>query len=176
MCIIIEPCSYGLEKILDQADNYPVLGSVEWIDYGGMPEEWVTEKDLEKRLAKYGFTRLIPYPADTAKADEFHQRYVEDVGELPTPSKVYGEAARYDACWIMALSVLQANSSSPEAVKTVLPGVCESYYGILGLCSLNENGDRVSSDYRVFTWITDGEEAYFNDSGYYNSTSNSFIY
>ncbi len=175
VCILVEPLWID-DVFLDVADRYPILSNVTWFDYVGLPEEVVTENDLEQRLAKYGFTRLIMYPADTARADVFYQRYVKDVGELPTPSRVYDEAARYDACWLMALSVLQANSSDPIEVKAVLPSVCESYKGILGNCTLNEYGDRVSTDYNVFTWKIDGEEAYFKESGYYNSTNDSFIF
>jgi len=176
VCVFMEPwLSNELRKILDQANNYQVLASVEWIDYGGMPEDWVIENGFEQRLAEYGFTRLVACPADTDRADVFYQRYLDEVGELPTPSEVYGEAARYDACWLMALSVLQANSSNPETVKAVLPIVCSSYEGVLGDCSLNEYGDRVSTDYKVFQW-TKSEDAFFNDIGYYNSTDHSFIY
>lgn len=176
VCIFIEPwLSNELRKILDQADNYPVLVSVEWIDYGGMSEEWVVENGFEDRLADYGFTRLVACPADTARADVFYQRYVEMVGELPTPSEMYGEAARYDACWLMVLSVLQAQSSNPEDVIDVLPSVCESYEGVLGDCSLNEYGDRVATDYRVYTWEYDRGKTLFNEIGYYNSTNHSLI-
>jgi ABC-type branched-subunit amino acid transport system substrate-binding protein len=175
VCILVEPLWID-DVFLDVADKYPILSNITWFDYVGLPEELVTENDLEQRLAKYGFTRLIMYPADTARADVFYQRYVKDVGELPTPSRVYDEAARYDACWLMALSVLQANSSDPIEVKAVLPSVCESYKGILGNCTLNKYGDRVSTDYRVFTWKIDGEETYFKESGYYNSTNDSFIF
>lgn len=175
VCILVEPLWID-DVFLDVADKYPILSNITWFDYVGLPEEVVTENDLEQRLAKYGFTRLIMYPADTARADVFYQRYVKDVGELPTPSRVYDEAARYDACWLMALSVLQANSSDPIEVKAVLPSVCESYKGILGNCTLNEYGDRVSTDYRVFTWKIDGEEAYFKESGYYDSINDSFIF
>ena len=141
----------------------------------GLSEEWVVEKGLDHRLADYGFTRLIMYPADNTRAEVFYQVYVNEVGELPTPSRVYDEAARYDACWLMALSVLKANSSCPEDVIAVLPSVCESYEGILGNCTLNEYGDRVATDYRIYTWENNDGEAIFKNIGYYNSTNRSFI-
>lgn len=174
VCVLVEPLWIDVDVFLDDADKYPILSSVTWFDYIGLSEEWVVENGLDQRLAEYGFTRLIMYPAETARADMFYQRYHEEVGELPTPSRVYDEAARYDACWLMALSVFQANSSEPEDVIAVLPNVCESYEGVLGNCTLNEYGDRVSTDYRVYTWENDDGEALFKYVGYYNSTKNSF--
>ncbi|TFH13672.1 ABC transporter substrate-binding protein [Candidatus Bathyarchaeota archaeon] len=174
VCVLVEPLWIDVDVFLDDADKYPILSSVTWFDYIGLSEEWVVENGLDQRLAEYGFTRLIMYPAETARADMFYQRYHEEVGELPTPSRVYDEAARYDACWLMALSVFQANSSEPEDVIAVLPNVCESYEGVLGNCTLNEYGDRVSTDYRVYTWENDDGEALFKYVGYYNSTINSF--
>ena len=176
VCVLIEPLWIDEDVFLEIAEKYPILMSVTWFDYVGLSEEWVVENGFDQRLAEYGFTRLIRCPADTARAEAFYQKYVEEVGTLPTPSRVYDEAARYDACWLMALSVLQANSSNPEAVKAVLPMICESYEGILGDCSLNEYGDRISADYRVYTWELDGKEAYFKAFGYYSSTNHSFIY
>ena len=176
ICVLIEPFWIDDDVFLDVAIRYPILCNVTWFDYVGLSEEWIVENALDQRLAKYGFTRLIMYPADTDRTEEFYQIYIEEVGELPTPSRVYDEFARYDACWLMALSVLQANSSNPEAVKAVLPMICSSYEGVLGNCTLNEYGDRVSTDYRVFTWENDGGEVFFKDIGYYNSTKNSFIY
>jgi len=176
VCVLIEPLWGEKDVFLDVANRYPILSNVTWFDYVGLSEEWIVENEFDQRLAEYGFTRLIMYPADSAQADVFYQKYVEEVGEIPTPSRVYDEAARYDACWLMALSVLQANSSNPEAVKAVLPMICSSYEGVLGNCSLNEYGDRVSTDYRVFTWENDDGEVFFKDSCYYNSTNHSFIY
>jgi len=176
ICVLIEPLWIDDDVFRDVADRYPILSNVTWFDYVGLSEEWVVENEFDQRLAKYGFTRLIMYPADSAQADLFYQKYVEEVGELPTPSRMYDEAARYDACWLMALSVLQANSSDPDDVMAVLPSVCESYEGVLGNYSLNEYGDRVSTDYRVFTWENDDGEVFFKDSGYYNSTNHSFIF
>ena len=176
VCVLIEPLWGEEEVFLNVTNRYPILSNVTWFDYVGLSEEWVVENGLDERLTNYGFTRLVMYPAETARADVFYQMYVEEVGELPTPSRVYDEAARYDACWLMALSVIQANSSNPEEVKAVLPVICESYEGVLGNCSLNDYGDRVSTDYRVFIWENDDGEVFFKDFGYYNSTNRSFIY
>jgi len=176
VCVLVEPLWIDDDVFLDVAEKYPILSSVTWFDYVGLSEEWVVEHGLDEILADYGFTRLVMCPAETARADVFYQQYIEEVGELPTPSRLYDEVARYDACWLMALSVLQANSSNPEAVKAVLPMICSSYEGVLGDCSLNEYGDRVSTDYRVFTWETDDGEAFFKDIGYYNSTKKTFTY
>ncbi len=52
------------------------------------------------------------------------------------------EAMLYDACWLMALSVIEAGSSDPAAVQLVFPQVAAEYTGVNGNYRLDENGDR----------------------------------
>jgi len=52
------------------------------------------------------------------------------------------EAVRYDACWLMALSVIEAESSDPTTVQAVFPQVAATYDGVNGNYRLDENMDR----------------------------------
>lgn len=177
VCVLIEPFWVDeLERLLNKADEHDILSKVEWFDYGGIPEEAIAEYDLENRVAKYGFTKLIMHPAQSPQADEFYQSYREQVGALPTPSKLYDEAARYDACWIMAQSVIQANSTHPLKVKEALPIVCESYKGVLGDCSLNLYGDRKKTDYRIYEWTTLDDGSQLEAIGHYSASDESFTF
>ena len=106
------------------------------------------------------------------KSDDFWRNYIENVGPLPTPSKRYGEASRYDAMWIMTQAILEANSSQTEDVKKILPQICKEYQGVIGNCTLDENGDRISTDYDVYRWIMLEDKAQFIKIGHYNSFTN----
>lgn len=48
----------------------------------------------------------------------------------------------YDACWLLALSVIEADSHDPEDVSKVFGEVAYNHYGITGPLDLNESGDR----------------------------------
>ena len=63
------------------------------------------------------------------------------------------EANVYDGCWIMALSVIDANSTEGVAVCKALPDVAASYSGVTGRCILDEYGDRIEMDYDVWGYF-----------------------
>ncbi|MBN2334608.1 ABC transporter substrate-binding protein [Candidatus Bathyarchaeota archaeon] len=177
MCVLVEPLGVDkLTEILTNADSHSVLSKVKWFDYGGIPEEGITEENLGARLARYGFTQMVMCPTDSPRSEEFYRKYVDHVGAIPTPNKVYGEAARYDAAWLMALAVIETGSAEPQEVKEALPTVCERYQGVLGDCSLNEYGDRAKTDYRIYEWILVDGEARFDAVGYYDSSTGSFTF
>jgi ABC-type branched-subunit amino acid transport system substrate-binding protein len=177
ICILVEPLFFNnTVKLLDLANKYPGLSRVTWYDIGGLSEENIIEQKLECKLARYGFVQLIMSPANSHRSEEFYQKYSTYVGPLPTPNRLYGEAARYDAMWLMVLSVIRANSTKTEKVKELLPVICNEYNGILGNCSLNKYGDRVKTDYSVYEWIMMDEEASFEKIGYYNSSTRRYVF
>ncbi len=52
-------------------------------------------------------------------------------------------ALTYDACWLLALSVIEADSSEAEDVESVFRDVSATYDGINGNYALDEHGDKV---------------------------------
>jgi len=170
VCVLTEQLLVDeLIPFLDLMDNRSVFETVTWYDFSGIPEEIVIEEGLAPRLAKYGFVQIKLSPSLSGKAEEFLSFYEDKVGAYPTPSKMYGEAARYDAMWIMAQAVIEANSSSTDDVKKVLPQICREYLGVIGNCTLNNYGDRVSADYAVYRWSIIEENAQFVNIGHYDS-------
>jgi ABC-type branched-subunit amino acid transport system substrate-binding protein len=170
VCILVEPLWMDdLHRFLNLADRHPILGTVSWYDFGGISEEAIVEEGLAPRIAKYGYIQLIMSPSATLVAEEFYKKYEEKVGPLPIPARMYGEAARYDAMWLMAHAVIEANSTDTEDVKSVLPQVCRVYQGVIGNCTLNEYGDRISADYDVYRWIALEGMPHFMKIGHYDS-------
>ena len=171
VCVLMEHMWIDkLKPFLDLMDNHSVFQQVTWFDFVGLSEEIFIEEGLEPRLAKYGFISIRKAPVISEKSNEFLTWYEEEIGELPTPSKRYGEAARYDAMWIMAQAVIEANSTNTEDVKKAIPRVCHEYFGVIGNCTLNSLGDRVSADYDVYRW----GETQFENIGHYDSENHRF--
>jgi hypothetical protein len=52
------------------------------------------------------------------------------------------DANIYDACMVLGLSAIKADSVNASQVREVLPAVSENYNGLTGSCGLDENGDR----------------------------------
>ena len=48
----------------------------------------------------------------------------------------------YDACWLLALSVIEADSQETKEVSKVFGEVAYNHYGITGPLDINNNGDR----------------------------------
>ncbi len=76
----------------------------------------------------------------------------------------------YDACWLYALSIIEAWTTDTTFVKQALPIVAEDYQGASGLCRFDVYGDRYSVDYRVWGYgLKDGQVTAV-DYGYYDSS------
>ncbi len=79
----------------------------------------------------------------------FHQRFSHSVD--------YFTANVYDACWITALSTIEADRRN-ATVTDVLPEVAAGYTGATGLCLLDMYGDREAADYAYLCYASvDGE-------------------
>jgi hypothetical protein len=60
------------------------------------------------------------------------------------------ETSRYDGCWLLALSVIKADSTDPRKVEAALPQVAAGYNGLNGNYALNEKGDKISYSVDIY--------------------------
>jgi ABC-type branched-subunit amino acid transport system substrate-binding protein len=159
----------------DQAENYPVLSKVVWFDLKGSSKEWVIERHEDDLFARHNLLSIMKTPAHTPKFESFRRRYLEATGSDVAPSRWYDQAARYDAMWLMALSVVEADSRNASDVKKVLPEVSAEYVGVVGPCELDENGDRLACDYEVMGWFETEDGVYeFVSLGNYDAVDDDF--
>ncbi len=70
-------------------------------------------------------------------------------------------AVMYDACWLMALSVVEADSSNPGMVEAAFQDVAEGFDGINGVYALDEAGDKLSFKVAVGKVIETPEAPYW---------------
>jgi hypothetical protein len=87
-----------------------------------------------------------------------------------------------DAGWILAQAVIETRSTtflkSPGAtdVIKVLSDDCSRYFGYSGWCLLDQNGDRVSSDWEIWGYGLDaGGKTILVQYGSYNYGTISWI-
>ncbi|MCE2498575.1 MAG: hypothetical protein J4F28_06260, partial [Nitrosopumilaceae archaeon] len=59
----------------------------------------------------------------------------------------------HDVVWLLGLSILEAQSTGVDVVKSVLPAVASKYSGALDSVDLNEAGDLGAADYRIWSVI-----------------------
>jgi ABC-type branched-subunit amino acid transport system substrate-binding protein len=177
VCIVVAPPFYSEEDgriFLDALGAYPNLSNTTWFDVAGTPEEHMDVLPGET-IARYRFTQVMPWPATGDRLDDFTAKYLEEVGELPAPRRLYQQAARHDAMWMLALSVLRTNSTDASTIRDAMLDVSRGYEGVLGNCTLNAYGSRASSDYALFEWVKHGDSAEFTLVGYYSSRDHEVV-
>ncbi len=139
--------------ILYQSRNFDSLLEVPWfwdrsaLDFRSFP--WALE--YAHKVGLYQPMKIVGshQPVDgqvAAYYDQIQARLSSWEDSAYSPE----DAAWYDSCWLMALSVLEAGSSEPEEVSEVFRHVAEGYTGLLGNYALNEAGDRYRFSVGVF--------------------------
>ena len=174
VCVLSEPMLYSSEDaeiFLGALETYPDLSSVKWFDVLGHSEE-LFEKELPLAIvAKYGFIQAVDWSSSTIRLEEFLDEYRVAVAEEPTPSRLYLQAARHDAMWLLALSVLDAGSSKTVGVMVSLPKVGRGFEGVLGNCAFDVYGNRLVSDEAFFGWTSVDGIVRYQLIGLYDSLS-----
>jgi ABC-type branched-subunit amino acid transport system substrate-binding protein len=107
---------------------------------------------------------------DSANWTTLSQRYKEETDRELDISLSYYVANEYDACWLYAKAIINAETTETEAIKMILYEIADNHYGVSGPIFLNDNGDRHLVDYDIWgcgssEWIKYGE--YVEGTGVY---------
>ena len=133
--------------LLTKANDYPILSQVRW--YGSDGTALLAEILQEPLAAEFAVKTkwLNPiFGEPNPKRSQLREQLVAKLGRLPDS---YAYSA-YDITWVLALSVLAAQSTDAEAVIKAMPGVLSFYTGAIGKIELNEGGDLAKSDYELW--------------------------
>ncbi len=136
------------------ASQHDVLGDVRWYtaDMNTVRPN-VVDDDVTLAFAeKVGFTSVQPTVIDN-EITKIVREYITD--KLDRAPSVYAHF-EYDALWILALGILETQSTDAAAIKAVLPDIARQYFGASGNTLLNAAGDRVDANYAVWE-IIDGK-------------------
>jgi len=144
--------------VLLQAQAYPALMETVWLGTEGSSDTLKVVDHAGEPASTVGLIGAGVAPPG----------WVVDGVEAPS----FFDAALYDCCWVYALSMLEADSTSATDVVEVLPRVASTYRGVTGICVLNENGDREMVDFALKGYSETSPGSYaFKEYGFYNSTT-----
>jgi len=156
-----------MAQILSRAEEYPTLLEVAWFrpDLPSDPSAvMVMAPEAAAEVGLFGYRVHMPDNPVHRRIDEaFKAEFGEPLGFI--------EANLYDGCWIMALSVIEANSTEGVDVCEALPDVAASYSGVTGRCLLDEYGDRIEMDYDIWGYFEVEGETRCLRCGLFNATT-----
>lgn len=135
--------------VVAQADSYPDLMGVTWFGSDGTAQNTKILEAAGTQLAKTKHLATIFAPTESPKFVDFVNRFKAKTGELPG---TYAATA-YDCVWLLGLSIIQAGKYDGEAIRSALPMVAKTYFGVSGWTVLDDNGDRASGDYDVWAVV-----------------------
>jgi ABC-type branched-subunit amino acid transport system substrate-binding protein len=169
---VLEASFDEIAQILWNAEVFPTLLEVAWFSPERMSDPSIVIENASEaavRVGLYGYRIHIPDNPSYKRVNEaYHEEFGEPLGFI--------EANVYDGCWIMALSVIEANSREGVAVCEALPDVAARYSGVTGRCLLDEYGDRIEMDYAVWGYFEVGGETQCLICGLFNSTTDSITW
>ncbi|AKB79253.1 Branched-chain amino acid ABC transporter, amino acid-binding protein [Methanosarcina horonobensis HB-1 = JCM 15518] len=153
-------CSYGeATEIFALAQNYSALSEVKWYGTDGIAlnKELINDNNAASFAAAVNVSApMYGYLNDNKRSKAIELKIEEQLGRLP---ESYALAA-YDALWI-ATYVYQdpISSDNDEIIKMAMTSNTDRYHGISGWTILNENGDRESWTYYIWT-VTEENGSY----------------
>lgn len=155
---------------LNKASNHPRLLNASWIYDDEANNLDTIIGYLPQDSAEIDLTIITVAPLYSDKYNALAKRLEEKQVKLD-----YSLTCTYDAAFITALSILEAQTIYALNVKTLFPDVADGFFGVSGWTRLDDNGDRLYSDYNI--WGIDyGNETTLNLVGKYEGIGNKFTW
>jgi branched-chain amino acid transport system substrate-binding protein len=144
--------------IFIQAQGHDILSEVKWFgsDGSALNNKVVRNTDAAIFATKTGFANPIfgVENESDARFKRVEALIEKDIERIP---RSYASTA-YDALWVAALAenqTKQANNNNIEQLKDAFTRIANSYTGITGNTSLDQNGDRKYGDYEYWAVTKD---------------------
>jgi len=160
-----------LSNAMEQVSDYPDAGQVIWMgtDTALMGCGGTSIKENHIKLGQF---HPNISPSNNPGWESLNTRFYDLVSQ---PASFY-TGSKYDAAWLIALSIIQAQSTNATIVSEVFPVVAENYYGVGGVIQLDENGDRISTSYEVSGFFSRDGNVGFQPYGYVDGVSGTVIW
>jgi branched-chain amino acid transport system substrate-binding protein len=141
-------------NLLVQAQEYPQIFNLKWFGADASARNAAILDVADFEAPKVGL--LSPFLAVPYNDEYFglYEWYSSQAAGIPG----FYDAALYDACWVVALSVVEAGSSDAMQVKNVLSSVAAEYDGASGRVILDGNGDRVQVSRDIWRYVIEDYE------------------
>ncbi len=136
------------------ASSYEILDDVNWFGSAALTQDQgiVDDPVVGRFSSSVGLTSIVPSVHEGAARDRVVSATTEQLGREPTSFLTVA----YDAVWVMALTMQEAQSVNAADMKAVIADVVSRYGGTTGDIRLNEAGDLASADYEVWG-VRDGQ-------------------
>jgi branched-chain amino acid transport system substrate-binding protein len=135
-----------ITSIAKQAQEYPLIYDLPWFGTDGtaLLQNLLTDAPTQAEHIKLFST--LPAAPESIKYKNLSKRYFS----LTSRPLGYYSACMYDIAWVIARAVLEAQSSDPSVIISLIPNICENQFGVSGWCLLDEFGDRAFSNYQIW--------------------------
>jgi len=165
----------GLDEVAGmaaQAADFPTLYGCKWFGYSGTALASRILSDAPEEADHLKIFSPVIAPPDNQQYRSLYDRYSSVIGRGPN----FFEAAFYDACWLYALTVVEADSADAMDVKAQLPLLASRYEGASGEWGLNEDGDRESANYDIVGCVLEDGDAERVKYGYYDGKTGQVVW
>jgi len=132
--------------LVTQAEDFPNVYNVKWFGSDGTSLTQQFIDDAPTQSAHIRLYSTLAAPAETDKFTDLYDRYYALVSQ---PFGYYS-AATYDIGWVIAESMLSAQSTDALAIIPLQMTVSNNNFGSSGWNKLNEFGDRAVSNYQIW--------------------------
>jgi len=156
--------------IITQAQDYPNIYGLEWFGSDGTAISYTILENAPEQASHLKIYSTLAAPTYSSKYYEMAERYYDLMGQ----EMGFYAACWADSVWLLAMSVLETQSSSTKQVKAtdvvrVLPDVASRYFGYSGWCQLNEAGDRMATNYDILGYAEVSGQCVFFKYGFYDT-------
>ncbi len=165
----------GLDEVARmaaQASDFSTLYGCKWFGYVGTALASRILSDAPEEADHLKIFSPIMAPPDNQQYQSLYDRYSSVMDRGPN----FFEAAFYDACWLYALTVAEADSADAMDVKAQLPLLASRYGGASGEWDLNEDGDRERASYNILGCVLEDGVAERVKYGYYDAKTGQVVW
>lgn len=140
--------------IIRESTSYDILDDVTWLGSATPVGDSHISDDpaIEEFVSKVGLYSITLSVPDSQPYRQVEAVMTERLGHGANPF-VY---AAYDSVWLMALTMLDAQTTDADGLKASIADVAEGYQGVTGNIRFNDAGDLADSNYDVWR-VSDGK-------------------
>jgi len=132
--------------IVKQASSYPNIYNVHWWGSDGTAKSQRAMDDAPEESNHIGIYSMLSREDATSRYIDLSARYTALTSQQFSTYTAYV----YDIGWVLATSVMQAQSQAGKDVLDLQAPICLNTFGVAGWSRLDEFGDRFAPPYDVW--------------------------
>ncbi|MCX6649772.1 MAG: ABC transporter substrate-binding protein [Candidatus Bathyarchaeota archaeon] len=143
-------CRSEASVVAMQAANYPHLFNVTWFGANFTASNTLLASLAGPRVEHLRWISLKPEAPNSDSYNNLSARYLALTGKQIDIFSTY----LYDSAFLLARSVVEAQSDDGIKVEGVFQEVSNSTFGVSGWCGLNVNRDRIPPRFEIWTFTS----------------------